>query len=324
MKGASSFSFIQSIRDPHDGPRTTVCWRAGAGFRKTVARNLWLIRCELILTAGVAGSCGLCAEQDLDWTEYSSGEVLKGTSLMQQTSKDTEASASRLRVFRPRKGPECPPAMIQEIFGLELLLRHQLKEKGPHLELKMQEDVAAHLLERIPIGLVLLDAKHDVILQNRCAQAILDNDKSTRRKSNASPLDRIRSTLSDRFFSRYPSGGCYCVFSPAELQRTCAFLYPVAPGSSIGERRPTTALFLTPPVRRIPLAVVKLMQTYGVTRAEARLAAKLMENHTVAQCAGLLGISVNTARNQLKRIYEKTGTRRQTELLTLLLSSVTS
>jgi pimeloyl-ACP methyl ester carboxylesterase/DNA-binding CsgD family transcriptional regulator len=56
----------------------------------------------------------------------------------------------------------------------------------------------------------------------------------------------------------------------------------------------------------------------GLTAAEARLAAKLVQGLQVADAAESLGISAHTARTQLKNIFAKTGARRQGELLRLL------
>jgi DNA-binding CsgD family transcriptional regulator len=59
--------------------------------------------------------------------------------------------------------------------------------------------------------------------------------------------------------------------------------------------------------------------TYGCTPREAALAHTLAQGRTLAEAAGALGISVHTARTHLKRVFRKTGTRRQAELLRLVL-----
>jgi pimeloyl-ACP methyl ester carboxylesterase/DNA-binding CsgD family transcriptional regulator len=57
----------------------------------------------------------------------------------------------------------------------------------------------------------------------------------------------------------------------------------------------------------------------GLTAAEARLAAKLVQGLQLADAAVALDISPHTARTQLKAIFAKTGARRQSELLRLLM-----
>lgn len=61
-----------------------------------------------------------------------------------------------------------------------------------------------------------------------------------------------------------------------------------------------------------------LRNIFDFTRAEARLASRLAAGEGLAQAARATGISIGTARQQLKAIFAKTGCRRQSELLSLL------
>jgi DNA-binding CsgD family transcriptional regulator len=63
-----------------------------------------------------------------------------------------------------------------------------------------------------------------------------------------------------------------------------------------------------------------IRQLYGLTPAESRLADLLMEGLEVRDVAERLRMTVGTARFHLKRVLEKTGTHRQTELMRLMLS----
>jgi DNA-binding CsgD family transcriptional regulator/PAS domain-containing protein len=60
-----------------------------------------------------------------------------------------------------------------------------------------------------------------------------------------------------------------------------------------------------------------LRSALGLTPAEARLTARLCEGDDLAAAAYSLGISVHTARTQLKSVFAKTGTSRQAELVAL-------
>jgi DNA-binding CsgD family transcriptional regulator len=62
-------------------------------------------------------------------------------------------------------------------------------------------------------------------------------------------------------------------------------------------------------------------EIYGHSRAQVRLARAIVEGHDLAAAAGLLGVSVNTVRTQLQRIFDKTGVRSQTALIRALLSA---
>jgi DNA-binding CsgD family transcriptional regulator len=66
-----------------------------------------------------------------------------------------------------------------------------------------------------------------------------------------------------------------------------------------------------PPERR-------LIDIWGLTEAEARVAALLAAGHAPREAADKLGISFNTVRTHLQRIFAKTDTARQGELIGLL------
>jgi DNA-binding CsgD family transcriptional regulator len=69
--------------------------------------------------------------------------------------------------------------------------------------------------------------------------------------------------------------------------------------------------------------VQMLRDWYDLTLAEARVAMLLASGLSVDEIAERLGIGANTARTHLKSIFGKTDTRRQGELIRLLLSNPT-
>lgn len=75
-------------------------------------------------------------------------------------------------------------------------------------------------------------------------------------------------------------------------------------------------------VRQIdsPDAVQRLCGYYRMTPSEARLAALILRGHSLLAAASELRITKNTARTHMKRIYLKTATHRQADLIRLLAS----
>ena len=61
-----------------------------------------------------------------------------------------------------------------------------------------------------------------------------------------------------------------------------------------------------------------LQQLYGLTPAEARVAQAMLQGHGLDATAKILDIQRTTARTHLYRLFEKTGTHRQSELVRLL------
>ncbi len=60
---------------------------------------------------------------------------------------------------------------------------------------------------------------------------------------------------------------------------------------------------------------------FCLTPGEARLAKCLGEGLSLREAAAEFGVSVNTVRMQLRHVFAKTGTRRQLDLVRLILGS---
>ena len=88
--------------------------------------------------------------------------------------------------------------------------------------------------------------------------------------------------------------------------------------------KPAICVLITDPERQDLLPANLLRTLFGLTPAEARLAVRLARGDALDSIAAELDISYATARTQLAVIFRKTGTRRQGELVKLLLSDVPS
>lgn len=62
-----------------------------------------------------------------------------------------------------------------------------------------------------------------------------------------------------------------------------------------------------------------LRKMFGLTPAESRLAEALLDNETIESYAQKAGVSRNTVRTHMASLFAKTGTRRQAELLRILM-----
>ena len=86
----------------------------------------------------------------------------------------------------------------------------------------------------------------------------------------------------------------------------------------LGEEEPHTVLILIDLDRTPHPHTTALERIFGLTTAEARLAAVLAGGATVAEAAALHKVSVATVRTQLAAIFAKTHTSRQAELVMLV------
>jgi DNA-binding CsgD family transcriptional regulator len=68
-----------------------------------------------------------------------------------------------------------------------------------------------------------------------------------------------------------------------------------------------------------PTDALSLQRAHGLTRAEARVVSRLASGLDVPAIAAELRVSVETVRSHLKHAYAKTGTKRQAELVRMVL-----
>jgi DNA-binding CsgD family transcriptional regulator len=67
--------------------------------------------------------------------------------------------------------------------------------------------------------------------------------------------------------------------------------------------------------------VTNFRQTFNLTKSEAEVAVALSRGHDIDEIADMRRVSIGTLRAQLRSIFTKTNTRRQSELMVLILSS---
>ena len=105
-----------------------------------------------------------------------------------------------------------------------------------------------------------------------------------------------------------------------------SLLLNIAPLQNTGEAGPAWELsracvLITARLRKQPpgLSPLALFQTFGLTQAESAVALALCEGKTPEEHAQAMGVSMPTVRTQLRAVFEKTQTRRQPEIVGLLL-----
>ena len=85
--------------------------------------------------------------------------------------------------------------------------------------------------------------------------------------------------------------------------------------------QPMAVIFVNDPDKNNRPTVVQLREKFGMTPAEAGFAVEILNGDGIQAAADRLSISKATARTHLSRIFDKTGTRRQAELVRVLLST---
>jgi DNA-binding CsgD family transcriptional regulator len=181
-------------------------------------------------------------------------------------------------------------------------------------------DAAVLALDQLNMGVMLLGAGGQPLVVNRSARAILDAKEgleigsSGLRCRDASASRRLSALLDDDA----PRAGAVLVPRPGRRPLTL-LVTSLGPAGGVagGSWR---AVFLSDPERGIESGEEMLARLYELTPAEARITGELLQGHTVEEAAAELGVTVHTARTHLRHVFSKTDTRRQSELVLLLLN----
>ena len=137
-------------------------------------------------------------------------------------------------------------------------------------------------------------------------------------------LDRMVASASGR--GKLPAvGGSMLVARPSGMRPMHLVVSPLPRADESlqnGRETATVAVFMCGHKRQMTCAREILMPLYGLSSAEARVAAALLEGKTLAQISEEASFSRNTAKTQLASLFAKTRTHRRSNLLSVLAAAV--
>jgi pSer/pThr/pTyr-binding forkhead associated (FHA) protein/DNA-binding CsgD family transcriptional regulator len=178
--------------------------------------------------------------------------------------------------------------------------------------------VSAQVLDTLQLAVVLVsqEGRH-ILWANRSARAILGRGEGLGvgpqglQVADAFAGQRLRRLLSG---TTGRDGGAVQV-PRADRKPLVLITSPLTQGRA----GVVHAVFVTDPDAAIEAPVAALARLYGLTPTESEVAGELLAGRTPEELAEELGISIHTARTHVKHILAKTDTRRQSELVRLLL-----
>lgn len=188
------------------------------------------------------------------------------------------------------------------------------------------------ILDRNPAGIVLLDARKQLVYLNSSAEALCSSNDGieltgkgialTHSRSNGRLQCLIAEVLSKQGSPHTFRGGGMAALRPSGKRPYAILVTPVGeryPG--LTPLRPAVCILIRDPEHGVLLPVERLREVFGLTGAEARLAVLLAAGTDLRSAAERLHITYGTARTRLAEIFHKTSTRRQAELVKVLLTT---
>lgn len=197
-----------------------------------------------------------------------------------------------------------------------------------------QKALAESALHQLRLGVLLTDAQARPLFVNRMAEHHIAASNGalnlsfcglkTRNPEDATRLCRMvadaASTTAGKGLGaggemRIACGdGSFLQLCVAPLSRECLDSGSAAPSAC-------AAIFISRP-GSIHLPWRRVAIYYGLTQMEAKLTVQLANGVSLEEAAEHLGISIHTARTHLKAVFAKTGAKRQSELVAMLLQGV--
>ncbi len=210
-------------------------------------------------------------------------------------------------------------------------------ERALQLETRLSQNGLEHraslaALDHSAHGFVLVDDRMRVLTMNDAAHAIVASDdgltvrdcslRAFRVPEDAALQKLVADAIQTTRKMAFASGGVTAITRPSGLRPFTLLVTPLPRnGEGIFAERAAAAIFVKDPEKKFEPQVETLQRLYGLTPAEARLAQILATGLSLAEAAERLRITRETARSRLKRIYSKTDTHRQAELVRLLVAT---
>lgn len=191
---------------------------------------------------------------------------------------------------------------------------------------------ADEALNRIAVGVFLIDVDRKVLFRNRRADELLEEAdgitlgregvlRGERPQQTQALRDIIEATISRGASGSRQSSDAVALTRESGRRALIAVACPLGRGPAVAGE-PAVGLFVTDPEWRSSDAAQAVAQLYSLSPAETRLALALVRGQRLDEIADEFGLSRNTVSYTLKNLFRKTETDRQADLISLFLSNL--
>jgi DNA-binding CsgD family transcriptional regulator len=185
-------------------------------------------------------------------------------------------------------------------------------------------------LERFPYGFLLADAERRVLYSNAAAREIVASRDGLAIENGhliaMSPRSEaaFRKAMAESAACRDPFVRRLGVPRPSHRKSYRLILMPIDDSGTVplGVAVAAAGIVIIDADSFSAPDPEVLREVFSLTPAEARVAARLALGHNAEEIAAEFNTSVETVRSHIKRIFSKTSTNRQSELVSLILRSI--
>ena len=278
----------------------------------------------------------LCPDRVLERSEFNN-DFLKRMGVFHEMAGCIFKERSLVSVLSTLRPKRFGPLGEEQVALLRVLMPHLQRALQLHrriVGLESKTISMTDVLDRLPTGCITVGATGKVLMVNRSARGIVGlndgfgiskGELCAKRPSDTKLLQQlIRQAAYTATGKGTHSGGVMTIARPSQRRAFEVLVTPLRAGpSGLGVEQAAAAVFVSDPESKTESPREMLGRLFALTPAEASLAGKLMQGMALKTAAEELGVSRNTVHSQLQRIFEKTETNRQAELIRILLASPT-
>ena len=222
-------------------------------------------------------------------------------------------------------------AALTEVLSPATALPSRLESRHgaqcPTMDAELRNQICSAALDRLAHGVVMLDGTGRLMLCNAAASAIFDAGEALKlvqgRVYATRPGDarRLQALLFTALAGRAADGEALVVRGTVQ----CAYAMTIeSTRDELRQRTGAAATLYITDIRARPSALNErtLRAMFGFTPAETRIAVGIADGDAVRTVAARVGVTYESARFTLKRIYEKLGVHKQGELVALIRSAL--
>jgi len=230
------------------------------------------------------------------------------------------------------------PLRDEDLDPVRLLVPHLQRALAIHSRVQgaeMRAGAAEEALDRICGGVILLDERGGPVATNRTAERILatndglaldgDGPSASTSKQTGELRRALAGAARTGGINGEDAGAVLRLVRPSGRQALEVVVTPIGcQASPLFDRRAAAAILVAEPDAQFDRPPERLCQLYGFTPVEAEVASRMVKGMDAAGISDDLGITIHTVRGHLKRLFAKTGTHRQSELIRVLLTGLAS
>ena len=295
--------------------------------------DLWVNSAKQIAPARVCTSKDLVADKALERTEFCS-DWLSKLDIFYIVGAFFPVSDGEFAIYgthRPRSLGHYEQNDADAVAAFLPHLQRALQLRRRLAQPEIERSATLEALDRTGTATLVVAGNGRILYANPQAERLLcsgdairavDGRLGTTDRASSQRLAALVGRVTETASGRGSAAGGAMAVSRGDRLPLTVLVAPFRPArNGVGSPVPAAILFIRDP-EQSSLSKTALQELFGLTPAEACMATALASGISVEEFVASNRVSLNTARTHLKAVFAKTGTRRQAELVALILQTV--